>query len=340
MKIPIVFYQFLSSVLLTIIFSGCTKDTKTVHLDIENSESALIDKPALYPETIIYNPKTDKFLAGSFREGAIYEIDQDGKSRLFLEDERLNSILGIEIDEKRNRLLVVNADIGSSLRPYKEGPRKLASLGIYDLTNSKLLHFIDLGHLYPEGDHLANGIAIDSDGNAYVTDSFSPVIYKVDVDGNASLFLEDDKFKGEGINLNGIVYHPEGYLLAVKKSDGTLFKIPVTNPENFSEVKSDDKFYGGDGILLLDNENLILVSNLVPGHISESALHIKSTNNWDSSVVVDEIKFGEVYPTTATLKDGKIYAIHSKLNVLNNSPRDKQFELKQQATLQQIGTYK
>src|SRR5688572_28549228 len=104
-----------------------------------------------------------------------------------------------------------------------EGPRRLAGVGIYDLKTGKPLSYVDLGPL-AEGPHLMNGIALDPSGNAYITDSFSPVIYKVTAEGSASIFLRDERFAGKAINLNGVVVHPDGYLLVIKKSDGALFK--------------------------------------------------------------------------------------------------------------------
>jgi len=140
----------------------------------------MIDKPALYPEGIGYNPTTDKFIVGSFRDGGVYEVGLDGTYHQIIKDERLNSVLAARIDAKRNRLLVVNSDIGASIRSYSKGVKKLASLAIYELSSGKPMHFVDPGKLLPDTDHLANGMTLDTDGNAYVTDSFAPVIYKID----------------------------------------------------------------------------------------------------------------------------------------------------------------
>ena len=92
-----------------------------------------------------------------------------------------------------------------------------------------------------------NGITVDGAGNAYVTDSFSPVIYKIDPAGVATVFLTDDQFTGAGINLNGIVYHPKGFLLAVKKNSGALYRIPLDDPRRFARVDVAATFVGGTG---------------------------------------------------------------------------------------------
>jgi hypothetical protein len=92
------------------------RTTESVSLGGAQLESIVIQKPALYPEGIEYNPKTDKFIVGSFREGAVYEIDLDGSYRKIINDDRLNSVLAVRIDVKRNKLFVVNSDIGASIR--------------------------------------------------------------------------------------------------------------------------------------------------------------------------------------------------------------------------------
>ncbi len=297
-----------------------------------------IKKAALYPESLKYNPKTNKFLVGSFRDGGVYEIDQDGHYQRFINDKRLISTLGIWVDEQRNRLLAVSGDLGSSIKAYPKGIKKLAALGIYDLSTGKALHFVNLGDLLPQDPHLANGLTIDSTGNAYVTDSFAPVIYKINVKGEASIFLQSDRFKGKGINLNGIVFHPDGYLIAAMKSTGILFKIPLTEPDSFSEIKLGKKLFGSDGVTLLNNNNLLIVANRASGVNNEKAFIIKSDDHWQTAALVDEYPLGNVYPTTGVVRQGKIYVLHSSLNVLVKAKKENKNNLTQRATIQQIGT--
>lgn len=300
----------LNLLVLCLSLSGAAFGVEPIKFNGNDLESITINKPALYPESIEYNQKTDKFIVGSFRDGGVYEIDLDGNYRKLINDERLNSVLAVRIDSKRNRLLVVNSDIGSSINSYVEGPKKSASLGVYDLSTGKNIDFINLGKLLPNKNHLANGMTLDSEGNIYVTDSFSPVIYKIDTSGHASIFLESDKFVGEGINLNGIVFHPDGYLIAVKKGEGVLFKIPLNNPQKFSMIKSPRKFIGGDGLVLLNNKELVVIANRAVGEITETVFSLESTDDWKTAKVTKELKFGKVYLTTGVIRKGKLYVMH------------------------------
>jgi sugar lactone lactonase YvrE len=155
-------------------------------------------------------------------------------------------------------------------------------LGIYDLSTGKPINYVDLAPL-AAGPHLLNGIAVDSAGNGYVTDSFSPIIYKIDAQGNATVFLKDEQFAGEGINLNGLVVHPDGYLLVIKKSDGVLFKVPLAQPAQFSKVSINERFVGGDGVTLVGKKNLVLIANQTPAKASNAAYSLTRTNSGASS---------------------------------------------------------
>jgi len=303
----------------------------------EHLTSIIVQKEALYPEGIDYNPLNDKFILGSFREGAVYEVGLDGSYKKIIDDTQLNSVLAVRVDTKRDRLLVVNSDIGSAIHSYNKGSKKLASMAIYKLSTGEAIHFINLGELTAYENHLANGMTIDSAGNAYVTDSFAPIIYKIDINGKASIFLENDKFLGKGINLNGIVYHPDGYLIAIKKGDGTLFKIPLDKPNDFSIIKCTKKFVGGDGLILVNNKKLVVVVNRVSGEITETAFALESNDDWSSAIVTNNYRFGKKYITTGVMRKNSVYILHSNLNQLISASKEKKSELTKKATIEQIG---
>jgi len=297
--------------------------------------SLTVHRPALYPETIEYNQRDDKFLISSFREGAIYEVDRAGSATLLVDDPRLCSVLGIAADAARGRLWAVNSDMGASIKPSGVGPKKLAGVGIYDLSTGKPLNYVDLAPL-AAGPHLMNGIAVDSAGNGYVTDSFSPTIYKIDPRGNATVFLKDEQFAGEAINLNGLVVHPDGYLLVIKKSDGALFKVPLARPAQFSKVSISERFVGGDGVTLIGRKDLVLIANRTPATASNAAYSLTSDDGWASAKLSAVQPLGDVYPTTAVLRDGTLYVLHSKLNELIQSPAEQKGQLRMEATIRPI----
>jgi hypothetical protein len=299
-------------------------------------ETIVLNSPALYPETVVHDRVHDRFLVGSVRNGGIYSVNGSGAVDRIVDDQRLCSVLGIAVDAQRRRVVAVTSDLGVSIRPSAAGPKNLAALGIYDLDSGQPLHYVDLASVAPAGPHLLNGLALDSFGNAYVSDSFSPIVYKVDTSGQATILLNDKRFEGQGINLNGLVVHPEGYLLLVKKSDGSLFKLPLKDPTNLSRVAIDESFRGGDGLVLTEGGELVLIANEVSGAIANAAYSIKSNDHWVTATVQQQAPLGDVYPTTAALYRGQLYVLHSQLNELLQGPPEQRSGSVRQATLQPI----
>jgi hypothetical protein len=313
---------------------GCAHASAVV---FGSKDSALtVRHPALYPETIEYESGKDRFLLGSFRDGGIYAVDQEGRTSRLVDDPRLCSVLGIAIDAPRNRVWAVNSDLGASLKPSAAGPKKLAGIGIYDLSSGKAIDYVDLAAL-SDGPHLLNGIALDPQGNAYVTDSFSPRIYKVSPEGRAGIFLEDARFAGAGVNLNGLAVHPDGYLLVVKKSEGVLFKVPLDRPAGVSKVAIDQTFIGGDGLTLVGKRDMVIIANRTPEHSSDAAFSLASEDGWATAKVAARQPLGDVYPTTAVVRKGTLYLVHSRLGRLIAAAPGEKAKLQELAGIRPIG---
>jgi sugar lactone lactonase YvrE len=301
------------------------------------SADVRLNHPALFPECVDYDERRGRFLVGSFREGGVYEVLPGGDVRPLVRDPRLVSVLGIGVDPTRGRLLATNSDLGAGLRRSATGPRTLAALGIYDLADGTPRHYVDLGALVPNRNHLANGLAVDPDGNAYVTDSFAPVIYRVTPDGRASVFLEDRAFEGEGINLNGVVYHPDGYLLVVKKSDGRLFRVPLSDSRQFSEVRLPRPLIGADGVVLVGRDQIVVISNEANGVAANEVVALESHDGWRTAAVAGVRRLGRVYPTTGVVARGTLFVMHSGLNQLIAGPPEERERLRNIATIQALG---
>lgn len=312
-----------------------TTDAATVSL-VAEGDALTIKKPGLYPETIEFNERSGKFLVGSFREGAVYEVDASGVVSQLVDDPRLCSVLGMAVDAKRNRLWLVNSDLGAGVRPSAAGPKALAAVGLYDLGTGKNLGYFEVASL-AAGPHLLNGIALDEAGDAYVTDSFAPTIYKVEASGGARVWLSSEQFAGEGINLNGLVVHPAGFLLVVKKSDGALFRVPLANPAAFTRVQLAEPLVAGDGLVRIGQNALVVISNEVPGVARNVAISLVSDDDWNTAHADAVEELGRVYPTTAVLRGDALFVVHSNLNELIAAAPERKAELAVQASIRQIG---
>lgn len=298
---------------------GTQAETTGVKLWDDASRHVSFDSHALYPEGIERHPKTGEFLLGSIRKGKVIAVSTDGRVRDLVEDERLRSVVGIRVDAERGRLFVNNADYGVSERSQPSDKFATAALGIYDIVTGAPIQYVNLAGLRGGESKFVNDLTVDADGNAYVTDSLAAAIYKVTPAGDASVFLTHERFRGEGFNLNGIQYHEEGFLLVAKKSDGTLFKVPLDNPAAFTEVQLPEKLIGTDGLLLIEPDKLVVITNRASGVESNTVFLVTSKDDWAKAEILDAFKTGDVYPTTGTTYDGKIYVNYGRLNTLGST---------------------
>jgi len=274
---------------------------------------------ALHPEGIVYSNKTKKTYVSSYFKGKIVTVNLEGKMSDFVTDDDLVAVVGMAIDETKNRLLVCNSNSGLSLKSKKETIGRLAEVIVYDLTTGKKIKTIDLAGLH-QGGHFLNDITTDGKGNVYVTDSFSPVIYKINANDEASVLTNDKQFEVPqgAFGLNGIVYHSDNYLIV--GSMGKLYKVSLSNPQEVKEITLDKPINSLDGLLLIDGNKLALASNYFMGPKFDEAIYkIETTDNWTTAKVTNSFKnLAGVFPTTLTKINNDVYVSYGYFGDLIN----------------------
>ncbi|MBH8558277.1 SMP-30/gluconolactonase/LRE family protein [Hymenobacter negativus] len=293
---------------LLVLLPGCSKDDDTPA--VTNPAQISVRQAGIYPEGIQWDEANKRFYVSSRAKGTVGTVRDDSTYTEFGKDSKLISTIGLNLDASRSRLLAAVSDNGfnpSVVNAPTKG--KLAALAIFNTSTGALSSFVDLGGLADPGrnpNHFANDIAVDKDGNAYITDSMSPIIYKVDLQGKATVFLENSQLSGgSGFGLNGIVYHPDGYLLTAKTSDGTLYKVPVGNPLGFTTVAKTQSLVGADGLLLFDNNTLLVVAGS-----QGTVFRMASTDAWASTTATGSFATGAVSPTTITKRGSDAYVLY------------------------------
>lgn len=272
-----------------------------------------------YPESVTWSAKQGKFFVSSVRHGAVGTVTPDGNYTPFIADDKLVSTVGLLVDDARNTLWVTNSDPGAGERTNAATQGKLAGIATYDATTGKRLAYYDLGHL-SEGTHFANDVALDADGNAYVTDSFAPVIYRISTAGEASIFARSPLFKDAGgFNLNGIAYHKDGYLLVGKYNSGDLFRVNIADPARIERVKLPQPLKGADGFSLVDADHLVVVLNLG----ADKTVELVSSDGWASAQIAREAKSLASMPTAATRAGKDVWVLNSRLDTLFDAKADK-----------------
>jgi sugar lactone lactonase YvrE len=263
-----------------------------------------------YPEGIAYAPTLDKFLVSSLTRGKIGSVDRNGVYTDVISDDSLIAAVGIKV---RNGLLYVcNGDLGVSEKSTTASAMKTAGLFVYDLSTGRPVRRVNLASLLPTANHYANDIAFDSQGNAYITDSFAPVIYRVPADANQAptILKRDTLFTGQNFNLNGIVYHPSNFLIVGKANEGKLFKVDLANPSSntaVSPITLSAPLPGCDGMLLLNNELYVV-------HERTKMARVTSSDGWKTATVARVDASGYEDATTNTEANGSIYALNARIS--------------------------
>lgn len=294
---------------LMILITGCKKDMLIEENSISNASSRsavqhenpteiIFNVPDLFPEGIVYDPVQNWFYVSSVTQGSVGIVKMDGSYQTFITDPSLTSTTGLKIDKARKRLWVANVENG---------------IGVYNLPSGERLFFADLSTLIPGLPLFINDVVLDPNGNAYVTNSFAPVIYKVTRDGIASVFFNNTDFAtGPGeFGFNGIVYDNRGFLLVAFADK--LVKIDVDNPDNYSIVQLDAAIFP-DGLLLSKNGKELLVVHNTGGTPDDSVLSFMSDDQWQSGTLTNSFGTGPVFPTTLTSDGKSVYVLYSHLD--------------------------
>jgi hypothetical protein len=148
------------------------------------------------------------------------------------------------------------------------------------------------------------------------------VIYRVDVNGSAEIFLLDDQLMGESFGMNGIDYHSDGYLLVA--SGSSIYKIQLDDSSELTEVELSEPLSIDGMVLAPDGTTLYAVAatgDLTTGGLQE-VVEVTSEDDWATAEVTARIETGG-NATTVALRDGIPYFI----NVYFGNPDAEQYEI-------------
>ncbi|KAM7463460.1 hypothetical protein LguiA_031581 [Lonicera macranthoides] len=279
--------------------------------------------PNLYPESLAWDPIAQHFLVGSLRYPTILSISDAAVVDTVISDPSLppdSTFLGVTVDPLRRRLL-------TAVHSNSQTP-SFNALAAYDLRSGQRLFLTPL--LDPASTIYApatNDIAVDFSGNAYITNSASNFVWKVNPEGEGSVFSQSPVFSSHPVDpttpysscgLNGVAYIGKGYLLVVQSSTGKLFKVDGEDGTARTVILNKD-LTGADGIAVRSDGVVVAVSQY-------KAYYIKSDSSWSEGVVFDETALdGERFATSVTVGgEDRVYVLygHVKEGLLGNVGRE------------------
>jgi sugar lactone lactonase YvrE len=266
-------------------------------------DTIVAERNRFLPEGVEYDQTNARFLVGSLREGSVFQLDRDGRLTPVVEDPELVSSVGIEVDEERGRLLVVNSDSSIFASEGTSGTGQ-AKLGVFDLSSGRRIAMVDLAATIEdrtdETVFFANDVTVDDEGTIYVSDTRARAIYRVDEAYEASLL---HRFaSSEAFSPNGLVYHPSGYLLVA--GGDRLYKVPLDDPASASQVSLPEPIPGADGVVWTSDGRLAIVANR-----ANRVVALTSSDQWNSAEAVGVAPY-DVMASTVAVVGEDLYVVH------------------------------
>ena len=220
---------------------------------IVGSAARLLPLPAGlgFPEGNAYDARADVVYAGSAVTGALARIDaKDGRSEVIVPAGQIAppgspfpAMLGIKLDAQR-RLWIAGGFTGLVTQVDPASGKVLWQSEVPAAPKSLLNDLVLIGRY------------------GYVTDTFVPVLWRVDDKGHVERWLDLSHTPirfAEGPNLNGIARSDDGKsLIVVQMNKGLLFRIDIATKRVTPIKVPSVELTGSDG-LLLDGRMLTVV---------------------------------------------------------------------------------
>jgi sugar lactone lactonase YvrE len=278
--------------------------------EVSNAERYVLPGEQVFPEGVAYQSDTGDLYVGSTTDGTVFRGSVEGgpkEAEVFLEPESdgRTTAIGMEVD-KAGRLFIAGGDTGR--------------IFVYDTESADLVRRLDT----PDAEStFLNDVAVIPDGDAYLTDSMRPVLFRVtstaDGVGEAEPWLN---FEGtpaeyeEGFNFNGIDATDDGrYLVAVQSNTGELFRIDTESKEVVEINLGGETLTNGDG-LLLDGRTAYVVRNE-----QELIVPVELSGEYISGEVGEPFTNPSfAFPTTLAKTDGRLLVVNSQFDKQEGEP--------------------
>ena len=259
-----------ASVLSSKEYRGLALAAKATQTRRHGSELAfMLSETDLIPEGIAYDPLDKTFFLSSLHKRKIVSVRLQTRHRPpIVEDftsqaqDGLYSTLGMKVDAER-RILWVCSSAESFMKGYSESDAGKAALFKYDLNTRKLIRKYELG---PNPRHLLNDLALNAEGDVFVTDTASGEIFTVRHERDElEVFIPAGRFESP----NGIAISTDGRKLFISDMPFGVYVVDLQTKQSERLPQSQRlpqsigiSPSGSDGLYFYDN-SLIGIINIV-----------------------------------------------------------------------------
>lgn len=222
----------------------------------------MLSETDLIPEGIAYDPLDKAFFLSSLHKRKIVRVRLRRHRAPIVEDftsqgqDGLYSTLGMKVDAER-RVLWVCSSAESFMQGYSESDAGKAALFKYDLNTRKLIRKYEVG---PNPRHLLNDIALNAEGDVFVTDTATGEIFTVKPERDElEIFIPAGRFESP----NGIAISNDGRQLFISDLPFGVYVVDLKTkrserlPQSVGISPS-----GSDGLYFYDH-SLIGIINIV-----------------------------------------------------------------------------
>ena len=284
----------------------------------------MLGEKDLIPEGIAYDPLDQVFFLSSLHKRKIVRVrPRTANQPAIVEDftsqgqDGLYSTLGMKVDAERRVLWVCSAAESFMMR-YSEADAGKAALFKYDLSTRRLIRKYEIG---PNPPHLLNDLALNAEGDVFITDIASGEIFTVLHDKDVlEVFIPSGRFTAP----NGIAISSERGKLFISDMPFGVYvvdlktKLSARLPQSVGIAPS-----GSDGLYFYKN-SLIGIVNIVSeraGRVARFYLD-DSAESITRGAVLDCNHPVYQWPTTGVVVgDSLFYIANSQYGSFDNEHR-------------------
>lgn len=262
----------------------------------------------LIPEGIAIDSRNGRIYITSINRHKIIAVDEQGNSTDFIQSGQDGFLegLGLKVDEKRGWLWALSV--------LREGKQFSAKIHAFDLATGKTVQQYGIRDTVP---HLFNDLALDQNGNLWITDTYFSAIYKLEPESKTlSLFLQSPGLRYP----NGLAFGRNHLYLATYRNGLVWMDTATKKLEKLSGVKDTLISHGLDGLVYHDG-TLLGVFNI--GKKQADNCVIRYNLSEDGTRVESETILSKGHPemadpTTAALHNNRLYVLaNSHLDAYN-----------------------